>query len=143
MARLADLTFRQHGVDHDIRGGGYSLLHDQGANKDWTYKIPRARTGDYVVLAVDTPVAHPSMMIAAQMVPGDKQSAAWETFYVADAGNINPIGPVAKDGAYSALYAPEMAGHTPLDVTRPQHRWFVARALRDIQNTHLHLVRNG
>src|SRR5574337_2157366 len=70
MARLTDLTFRQHGVDHDIRGGGYSLTHDQGANKDWTYKIPRARTGDYVVIAVDTPVAHPSVDISAQMVPG-------------------------------------------------------------------------
>lgn len=142
MARLTNLTFRQHGVDHDIQGGGVSLAHDQGKNKDWTYKIPHARVGDVVVIDVDTPVAHPSMMIGAQMVPGDKQSAEWETFYVADANNLTPIGPIAKDGAYSALYAPEL-GKTPADVTRPATRWFVAKALKDISNTHLHLVRNG
>jgi hypothetical protein len=142
MSRLTNLTFRQHGVDHDIQGGGFALSHDQGANKDWTYKIPHARAGDVVILAVDTPAANPSMMIAAEMVPGDPQSADWETFYVADAGNISPIGNIARDGGYSALYAPELH-KVPADVARPNHRWLVARATKDLTNTHLHLVRAG
>ena len=144
--RLQNLTVNQHNNPTPVHGGGSSLSHDRGIAKDWTYPIRSARKGDYVAILVDHPISHPSSMIAIEMVPGDKESAKWEGFYSHTDVDPQPItGAPIPEGAYAALYAPELgkqpsASPPSSGAGTPGKVFYVARATADIDGTHLHLV---
>ncbi|HSX21469.1 MAG TPA: hypothetical protein VLE97_01690 [Gaiellaceae bacterium] len=146
--RLTSLQCVQH--QGPTVTGGASLGHDQGANKDWVYKIKAAKKGDFIALAIDTPFAHPSMMIAIEMVAGDKESSKWEGFMSLTAENPQPRDGIkpAAEGSYAALYDPALKKN-PSDPppssggANPNRGYYIARALADIDDTHCHLVRAG